>query len=320
MMKRKLTAIFAVLIGMSMLAGCAAEATAAAAPAATEATTAAATAAPTEAATPAPTEAETETETEAPAAAGGAIAGLTREDGSGTRSAFTELIGIENTAISLEFEIQSSTDAIVTGVAGNPAAISYISLGSLNDTVKAVTVGGVEATVDTVKSGEYAIQRPFNIATKGTPDASSQDFINFILSAEGQAIANDEGYVAVVDGAAPFAGANPTGKIMVGGSSSVSPLMGVLAEAYNVLNPGLEIEIQTTDSGGGMTDTIGGVLQIGMASRALKEEELAELTPIVIAQDGIAVIVNNENPVADLSVETISGIFTGAITDWSEVA
>jgi phosphate transport system substrate-binding protein len=273
-MKRKLTAMIAVLIGMSVLAGCAAE-------------------------------------------EGGEIAVVTREDGSGTRGAFTEIIGIENTAISPEAEIQSGTDAIVTSVSGNPLAIGYISLGSLNDTVKAVTVDGVVATAETVKSGEYAIQRPFNIATKGAPTPEAQDFINFIMSAEGQAIAAEEGFVAADDAAAPFAGTNPTGTIVVGGSSSVSPLMEVLKEAYNAVNPGLEVEIQTSDSGAGMTSTVEGVFQIGMASRELKEEELAELTPIVIAKDGIAVIVNNENPVADLSVATIASIFTGEATDWS---
>jgi phosphate transport system substrate-binding protein len=283
--KRTLTAVIAVAIGLSVLSGCGTGGSSSAAP-----------------------------------EAGGEIAVITREDGSGTRSAFAELVGIDNAAISPEAEIQSSTDAVVAGVAGNPDAISYISLGSLNDTVKAVSVGGTAATIENVKSGAYAIQRPFNIATAGTPDPASQDFISFIMSAEGQAVISGGGYVAADESAAAFAGTNPSGKIAVGGSSSVSPIMEQLIEAYRAVNPDLEIELQTSDSGAGMTSTADGVLNIGMASRALKEEELAKLTSITIAQDGIAVIVNNANPVADLPVEAIASVFTGETTDWSAVA
>jgi phosphate transport system substrate-binding protein len=250
---------------------------------------------------------------------GAAIAVITREDGSGTRSAFAELIGMDNAAISPEAEIQSGTDAVVAGVAGNPDAISYISLGSLSDAVKAVSVGGAAATAENVKSGAYPIRRPFTIATAGTPDAASQDFIDVILSTEGQAVIADGGYVAVAENATAFAGTNPIGKIVVGGSSSVSPIMEKLIEAYNARNPSLVIELQTSDSGAGMTSTIDGVLNIGMASRELKEAELAALTPLTIAQDGIAVIVHKENPVANLSVEAIAAIFTGETTDWSAV-
>ncbi len=177
----------------------------------------------------------------------------------------------------------------------------------------------MDATTDNVKSGGYAIQRPFNIATAGAPDAASQDFINFIMSAEGQAVISGGGYVAVDEAAAAFSGTNPTGTIVVGGSSSVSPIMEELIEAYNAVNAGLEIELQTSDSGAGMTSTIDGVLNIGMASRELKDTELAALTPIVIARDGIAVIVNNASPVANLSKDVIASIFTGETTDWSEV-
>jgi phosphate transport system substrate-binding protein len=281
-MKKILTALIAATLGLSVLSGCGGVS------AASEST-------------------------------GTAIAVITREDGSGTRSAFAELVGIDNAAISPEAEIQSSTDAVVAGVAGNPDAISYISLGSLNDTVKAVSVGGTAATIENVKSGSYPIQRPFNIATAGTPDEATQDFISFIMSAEGQAVISDGGYVAADESAAAFVGTNPSGKIVVGGSSSVSPIMEQLIEAYNAVNPALEIELQTSDSGAGMTSTVDGVLNIGMASRELKEEELASLTPVTIAQDGIAVIVNNDNPVSDLSVESIAAIFTGETTEWSAV-
>nr|WP_297171815.1 substrate-binding domain-containing protein [uncultured Agathobaculum sp.] len=252
----------------------------------------------------------------------GAIHVVSREDGSGTRGAFVELTGVEddngdNTTV--EAEIANRTDAVMTTVAGNESAIGYISLGSLNDTVKAVTVDGVEATVDNVKSGAYTLSRPFNIATKGEPTGVAADFINFIMSADGQAIVGED-YITVNDEAAAFTSDGSSGQITVGGSSSVSPVMEQLIEAYEAVNPGAQIDLQTSDSTSGMTGAIDGTFAIGMASRELSEEEAAELTGQAIAMDGIAVIVNTANTVEDLAMDQIRGIYVGEITDWSEVA
>ena len=208
---------------------------------------------------------------------------------------------------------------MMTGVAGDPYAIGYVSLGSMNETVKALTIDGVAPSVETVKDGTYAVARPFNIATKGTPDETTQDFINYILSAEGQAIVSEEGYITIDDAAPAFEGGSVSGDIVVAGSSSVSPVMEKLAEAYMALNGDVNIEIQTTDSTSGMTSAIDGTCQIGMASRELKEEETAELTGTQIALDGIAVIVNNENPIEGLTSEQVQSIYTGATTTWADV-
>ena len=252
----------------------------------------------------------------------GTITVISREDGSGTRTAFIELTGVEADGADQTYEdavFVNSTDQVLTQVGENEAAIGYVSLGSLNNTVKAVPVDGVEATADNVKAGDYKISRPFMIATKGEATGVAADFINFILSQEGQAIVNEEGYIAVDDAATAFESAMPEGTITVGGSSSVGPVMEKLAEAYMAVNTGATIELQVTDSSSGMNGAIDGTLDIGMASRALKDSETAELTGIQIAVDGIAVIVNNANAVEDLSVETIRQIFTGEVTDWSEV-
>ena len=163
------------------------------------------------------------------------------------------------------------------------------------------------------------VARPFNIATKGTPDETTQDFINYILSAEGQAVVSEEGYITIDDAAPAFEGGSVSGDIVVAGSSSVSPVMEKLAEAYMALNGDVNIEIQTTDSTSGMTSAIDGTCQIGMASRALKDEETAELTGTQIALDGIAVIVNNENPIEGLTSEQVQSIYTGATTTWADV-
>ncbi len=252
----------------------------------------------------------------------GEITVISREDGSGTRTAFIELTGVEADGTDQTYEdavFVNSTDQVLTQVSENEAAIGYVSLGSLNDTVKAVPVDGVEPTAENVKAGDYKISRPFMIATKGEATGVAADFINFILSQEGQAIVNEEGYIAVDDAATAFESAMPEGTITVGGSSSVGPVMEKLAEAYMAVNTGATIELQVTDSSSGMNGAIDGTLDIGMASRALKDSETAELTGIQIAVDGIAVIVNNANAVEDLSVETIRQIFTGEVTDWSEV-
>ena len=253
----------------------------------------------------------------------GAIHVVSREDGSGTRGAFVELTGVEddngdNTTV--DAEIANRTDAVLTTVAGNEAAIGYVSLGSLNDTVKAVKVDGVEATVDNVKSGTYTLSRPFNIATKGEPTGVAEDFINFILSADGQAIVEEENYIKVDDAAPAFTSDGSSGQIAVGGSSSVSPVMEKLIEAYKAVNPNAQIDLQTSDSTSGMTGAMDGTFAIGMASRELKDEEAAELTGTAIALDGIAVVVNPANTVEDLTMDQIRSIYVGETTDWADVA
>lgn len=226
------------------------------------------------------------------------ISVVTREEGSGTRDAFTELTGVlvkdgdnktDNTTTSAV--TINSTEAVITNVKDNEAAIGYISLGSLNDTVKALKIGGVEATADNVKSGDYAVSRPFNIAYKGELSDVAQDFVDYIMSSDGQKIVSDNGYVTVSENAA-YSGKKPSGKISVAGSSSVSPVMEKLAEAYQKVNTNAKVEIQTSDSSAGMQSAMGGTCDIGMASRDLKDEEKSALKVETIAKDGIAVIVN----------------------------
>ena len=255
------------------------------------------------------------------------ISVYSREDGSGTRGAFIELFGVEQKDengekvdyTTEEAVITNSTDVMLTSVASDTYGIGYVSLGSLNDTVKAVKIDGAEATVENIKSGTYTIARPFNIATCGEVSDVAQDFINYIMSAEGQAVITEKGYIGS-DDAAPFESNGAEGKVVVGGSSSVSPVMEKLIEAYKAVNAGAEIELQTSDSTTGMTGAADGKLDIGMASRELKDTEVeAGLTGTQIAMDGIAVIVNQENPVEDLSSETVKGIFTGELTGWNEL-
>ena len=258
---------------------------------------------------------------------GNAIIVNSREDGSGTRGAFVELFGIEEkdadgNKVDMTIqtaEITNSTSVMMTSVAGNPDAIGYISLGSLNETVKAVSIDGVAPSVDTVKDGSYPIARPFNIATTSDVSEVAQDFINFIMSEEGQTIVEEEGYIPL-DDVTPYAGGGVSGEIVVAGSSSVTPVMEVLKEAYIALNPDVTIEVQQSDSSTGMTAAIDGICDIGMASRELKDSELeAGLTPTVIAMDGIAVIVNLENSVENLTSEQVKGIYTGEIANWADV-
>ena len=253
---------------------------------------------------------------------------ISREDGSGTRGAFIELFGIEqkNEAgekvdyTTDECDITNSTSVMMTSVSGNECAIGYISLGSLNDSVKALAIDGAEASVENIKAGTYNVARPFNIATLAETSEAAQDFIAYIMSAEGQAVIEDNGYIAVNEEAEAFAGGKTAGKIVVAGSSSVTPVMEKLAEAYMAVNPNVEIELQQSDSSSGMTSTLDGVCDIGMASRALKDSELeAGLTPMTIAMDGIAVIVSNDNPVEGLTSDQVRAIYMGEITDWSEV-
>ena len=252
---------------------------------------------------------------------------VSREDGSGTRGAFIELFGIEeeNEAgetidrTTVEASITNSTSVMMTTVSGNPYAIGYISLGSMNETVKALQIDGIEATVENIKNGSYPIARPFNIATQANISDLAQDFIDYILSAEGQAVIEDAGYIAVMEGAESYSGSKPAGSIVVAGSSSVTPVMEKLKEAYLAVNPDASIEIQESDSTTGMNSAIEGICDIGMASRELKEEELSVLTPTVIAMDGIAVIVNNECPVEGLTSEEVKSIFIGETLTWDAV-
>ncbi|HIQ70646.1 MAG TPA: substrate-binding domain-containing protein [Candidatus Onthenecus intestinigallinarum] len=259
-------------------------------------------------------------------AASGAITVVSREDGSGTRGAFVELMGVEVKAedgskadmTTEEAVIANSTDVVMQNVASDPNAIGYISLGSLNETVKAVSVDGVAPSVETVADGSYKVARPFYIATKGEPGELAADFIAFILSAEGQAVVG-ESYIKVDDAAPAFEGALPEGKLVIAGSSSVTPVMEKLVEAYLALNDKATIEIQMSDSTAGMTGAIDGTCDIGMASRELKESEAAELNGTVIAMDGIAVVVNNDSDVQNLTSEQVRAIYTGEIEDWADV-
>ena len=254
---------------------------------------------------------------------------VTREDGSGTRGAFIELFGIEQKDADgnkIDYttdlaEITNSTSVMMTTVAGNKASIGYVSLGSLGDEVKvkAVEIDGVVPTVENIKNGTYKVSRPFNIVTSEQVSPQAQDFIDFILSDEGQKIVEEGGYISQGSTGA-FAGGNVSGKITVAGSSSVTPIMEKLREGYLAINGNLEIEVQQTDSTIGVNSTIEGVCDIGMASRELKESELEQgVSATVIAMDGIAVIVNLENEVGSLTSEQVKDIFTGELTSWSEL-
>lgn len=323
-MKKSIKLSLAAVMALSMMTACGASATETAAPAAD--TTAAAAADTTAAATEA---AATEAQTEAAGASmEGAIDVISREDGSGTRGAFIELFGVEQKDASGEkvdyttddAEITNSTEVMITSVAGDKQAIGYISLGSLNDSVKALKIDGAAATVDDIKDGSYKIARPFNIVTTGEVSDVAQDFINFIFSEEGQKVVEDNGYISQGNQGA-YTASGKSGKVTVAGSSSVTPVMEKLAEAYKALNSDVTVEVQQSDSTTGVTSSIEGVCDIGMASRELKEEETAKgAQGQVIAMDGIAVVVNNENPVEDLTAEQVKDIYVGDTTDWSELA
>ncbi len=256
------------------------------------------------------------------------ISVVSREDGSGTRGAFVELTGVEekdadgnktdNTTSNAI--ISNSTEIMMTTVAGDEYAIGYSSTGSLNDTVKALNVDGVEPTAQNIKDGKYSLSRPFNIATKGTPGKLAQDFIDYIMSTEGQKVVEDNGYITSVDNAKEFKTSGEKGKLVVAGSSSVTPVMEKLAEAYKQVNTKAEIEIQESDSTTGMTAVADGTCDIGMASRELEDSEKDKgLESQAIALDGIAVIVNTQNDRTDISTDTVKQIFTGEISDWADV-
>ena len=257
-----------------------------------------------------------------------AISVLTREEGSGTRGAFIELLGIEEKNAEGKkvdktidtAETTNSTSVMITTVQGNKAAIGYISLGSLDKSkVKALKVDGAEAAADNVKSGEYKVARPFNIATKGDATGVASDFIKFILSADGQAVVEKNGYISEGNTGA-YKASGQKGKITIGGSSSVTPVMEKLKEAYVKLNPDVTVDVQQNDSSSGMKGAIDGIYDIGMASRDVKDSEKeAGLNSIKIALDGIAVIVNKDNTLDSITSEQIKNIYTGSLTKWSEI-
>lgn len=272
------------------------------------------------------TETKEEAKTEEPAGMTGEIHVVSREDGSGTRGAFTEITGVlqkengeETDKTFDEAIVQNSTNAVITTVSGDEASIGYISLGSLSDVVKAVKVEGHEATAEKVKSGEYGLARPFNIAYREDKITDlGKDFLAFIMSEEGQKIAEDHGYVSNGNNGA-YTPSNMEGSLTIGGSTSVTPLMENLVDAYKAHNPGFKADIQATGSSAGMTAAMEGAVEIGMASRELKDKEKEALTSEVIAMDGIAVIVNNENSIEDISMDNIRQIFTGELRNWEEV-
>ena len=249
---------------------------------------------------------------------------ITREQGSGTRDAFVELTGVlvkdgdtKKDTTRTDAVTVNGTEAVITNVKGNDAAIGYISLGSLNDSVKALKIEDVDATAENVKSGEYKISRPFNIAYKGDLSGVAKDFVDYILSSDGQAVISKEGYVSVSENAA-YAGTKTEGKITVAGSSSVSPVPEKLIEAYKQINTKAEIELQTSDSSAGMQSALEGTCDIGMASRELKDTETA-LTSTTIAKDGIAVIVNTNNTTENLTMDQVKAIYTGEAKVWSDI-
>ncbi|HQL03813.1 MAG TPA: substrate-binding domain-containing protein [Treponemataceae bacterium] len=252
---------------------------------------------------------------------------ISREDGSGTRGAFIELLGVEQKDSSgkkVDYtteaaSISNSTSVVMTSVAQNSSAIGYISLGSLNSTVKALSIDGAEPTVANIKSGAYKIARPFNIATKGQVSEAAQDFIDYILSSEGQKVVESKGYIAV-ETKGSYKGTKPAGKIVVAGSSSVTPVMEKLKEEYLKLNTNAQIEVMLSDSTTGMNSAVEGICDIGMASRAVKSSELDKgLTATVIAIDGIAIIVNKDSPVNALTSAQVRDIYMGKITTWSQI-
>lgn len=251
---------------------------------------------------------------------------VTREDGSGTRGAFIELFGVEvkgddgskTDRTTEEAVVANKTDIMMTNVASDESAIGYVSMGSLNDTIKALSIDGVAASTENVKNGSYKIARPFMVATKADASELAKDFIAYILSKEGQEVVS-KSYIAIDDAAVAYAGTKPAGKLVIAGSSSVAPIMEKLKEAYVAMNSAADIQIQQSDSTAGMTGAMEGTCDIGMASRDMKDSEKETLTGVAIANDGIAVIVNPKNPSADITPEQVQSIFTGATLTWEEV-
>lgn len=257
----------------------------------------------------------------------GDITVISREEGSGTRGAFVELIGIEEKIdgekvdqTTPDAQITNSTSVMMTTVAEDENALGYISLGSLNDTVKTIKVDGAAATEENIKKGTYKVARPFNVVRKeGNKNAVVDDFIDFIYSEDGQALVSDNGYVPTLESVV-FESAKPKGKAVIGGSSSVSPLMEKLIEAYQTINPQASLELQTTDSTTGVSSTLDGSYDLGMASREIKAEEINKgAIPLAIATDGIAVIVNKRNSLEDITSTDLRAIYVGEMLAWDEI-
>lgn len=256
----------------------------------------------------------------------GEVSVYSREDGSGTRGAFIELFGIEEKDANGDkvdlttptAAITNSTSVMMTSVAGDANAIGYISLGSLNNTVKALSIDGAEATAENVKSGTYKVARPFNIVTKDGVSDVAQDFIDYIMSSDGQKVVEENGCISVADNADSYKASGKSGKIVIAGSSSVTPVMEKLAEAYKALNPDVAIEVNQSDSTTGVNMATEGTCDIGMVSRELKDSE-SGVKATVIAQDGIAVIVNPDASIDELTSDQVKGIYTGDLTTWEDV-
>ena len=256
----------------------------------------------------------------------GEVSVYSREDGSGTRGAFIELFGIEEKDANGDkvdlttptAAITNSTSVMMTSVAGDANAIGYISLGSLNNTVKALSIDGAEATAENVKSGTYKVARPFNIVTKDGVSDVAQDFIDYIMSSDGQKVVEENGCISVADNADSYKASGKSGKIVIAGSSSVTPVMEKLAEAYKALNPDVAIEVNQSDSTTGVNMATEGTCDIGMVSRELKDSE-SGVKATVIAQDGIAVIVNPDASMDELTSDQVKGIYTGELTTWEDV-
>ena len=267
--------------------------------------------------------AKTESEQNTPSQTSGAITVISREDGSGTRDAFTELMEITdedgNDATTMTAEITNSTSVMASTVQGNAKAIGYVSLGSLSDKVKALKVDGVAPSVETVKDGTYKLQRPFNIAYKEAEiSETAKDFMAYIMSAEGQAVIEEEGYISI-DTTTSYKASGAKGTVTVAGSTSVAPVMNVLADKYRALNPDVTVEIQESGSSAGIESAIQGAVEIAMSSRELTSEELETLKSEKIATDGIVVIVNQSNSFDGLTSQQIKEIYLGNITKWEEV-
>lgn len=253
---------------------------------------------------------------------------ISREEGSGTRGAFVELLGIDETTSEGKkkdntvktSDITQSTGVMLTNVEQNKYAIGYISVGSLNDNVKALKIDGIEPTMDNVKNGRYDISRPFNIVVKPNLSPEASDFISFIMSAEGQEVVRKNGCVDVTDNPPAYSSNKPTGKITISGSSSVAPVIEKLKEAYEEINPDVNIELNQSDSSMGISNTVDGICDIGMASREINDSELQSgIDCLTIATDGLVLIINKENPVMSLSKEQIHSIYTGESVKWSDL-
>ncbi len=250
---------------------------------------------------------------------------VSRENGSGTRGAFVEMFGIlektedtESDNTTEEAMIVNKAGVVMTTVVQDKYAIGYISLGSINDTIKPIKINEVEATVDNILNGSYESARPFLVVTKDDSNELANDLISFILSAEGQAIIG-ESYVPVGDEPLEYVSSGHSGKLSIGGSTSVAPIMEKLVEAYKEKNPDVVIDIQETGSSAGISGAMEGSVDVGMSSRDLKEEEANVLTQTAIAYDGLVLVVNNKNPLENLTSEQVKNIFIGEYSTWNEV-